>query len=268
MVQGNESRLGQVFLNLLVNAVQAIPSVGQAEQHEIRVRLLRDPEGVRVVIQDTGQGIPPEVMRRLFTPFFSTKPVGVGTGLGLSICRRIIENHHGDFSIESAPGHGTTVSVVLPLAVSSDRTPPQPSILPSAPVSGRVLVIDDEPIITTAVRRILSKQYQIETTQEAQTALEWIAAGRPFDLILCDLMMPQMSGMDFFEALQQRFPHLAPRVFFLTGGAFTPRTRAFLDSLPGRHLEKPFQSKALLHFVGEQICSFLSQPDCLQKQTA
>jgi CheY-like chemotaxis protein len=250
-VQGNESRLSQVFLNLLVNAVQSIPSVGQAEQHQIRISLREDPQGVRVTLQDTGLGIAPEVMQRLFTPFFTTKPIGEGTGLGLTICRRIIENHQGQLTIESTPGHGTVVSVVLPVAATAPA--PRPTSLPPIAQTGHILVIDDEPIITSVVRRILGARYTVETCNEASQALAWLKQGRRFDLILCDLMMPHMSGMDFHEEVSCCFPMQLPSLFFLTGGAFTQKTRAFLNSIPGRFLEKPFQSAELLRFVGEHV---------------
>ncbi len=256
-IQGHESRLGQAFLNLLLNAVQAIPTVGHAEENEILVGLREESGGVRVTIQDTGEGIAPEVMQHLFTPFFTTKPIGEGTGLGLSVCRQIVEKHRGEFSIESTPGQGTRVSILLP-PTRSVAAPGSPRA-PAALTGGRVLVVDDEPVITSVVRRILGARYTVETCQEAQEALARIDRDNAFDLILCDLMMPKMSGMDFHEELSRRHPEVASRVFFLTGGAFTPKTRAFLDRIPGRYLEKPFQSAELLRFVSDRICLALQR---------
>jgi PAS domain S-box-containing protein len=113
-VEGSEGRLGQVFLNLLINAAQAIPA-GQPEHNEIRIRLRAVQGHVIVEVQDTGSGIPPEMRARIFDPFFTTKPVGEGTGLGLGIAYQIIEQHRGKISVESRPGRGTTFRVHLPL---------------------------------------------------------------------------------------------------------------------------------------------------------
>ncbi len=128
-VEGNESRLGQVFLNLIVNAAQAIPE-GRAESNQIRVRLAQAQSGqVEVAITDTGPGIPPEVLQRLFTPFFTTKPPGVGTGLGLSICHKIITSIGGSIEVDTEVGRGTTFRVLLRPALrhpSRPRGPPRP----------------------------------------------------------------------------------------------------------------------------------------------
>ena len=120
-VRGSESRLGQVFLNLLLNAAQAITG-GSPQENTITVRAWA--EGGRVVaeIRDTGEGIPPENLERIFDPFFSTRPVGVGTGLGLAICHGIISAMHGDITVESTPGQGTCFRVLLPVAPEDEES--------------------------------------------------------------------------------------------------------------------------------------------------
>jgi signal transduction histidine kinase len=116
-VQANETRLGQVFLNLIVNAAQAIPEGSDVKDHEIRVTTWRDETGWAVIaVKDTGSGISPENLGRLFSPFFTTKPAGVGTGLGLSICHGIITGMGGRITVESELGRGTVFRVFLPLA--------------------------------------------------------------------------------------------------------------------------------------------------------
>jgi PAS domain S-box-containing protein len=256
-VHGNESRLGQVFLNLLVNAVQSLPSDGDAEQQEIRVTT-RMEEGGRVAVEiaDTGAGIAPELMGRIFDPFFTTKPPGVGTGLGLSICHNLITAMGGELHVFSDLGRGTTFQVLLP----SSREPIVPSLLePALEYSGgprgRVLVIDDEPLLCSALERILRPHHDVVFTTLAAEVLPRLEAGERFDLILCDLMMPRMNGMDFHAALHRLRPELTGRVIFLTGGAFTPQAKAFLERVPNRRVEKPFNARTLLEITREVLTS-------------
>jgi len=252
-VLGNESRLGQVFLNILVNAAQAIPE-GQAERNEIAVRTRVDGDRIAIEITDSGCGMTPEVQRRLFTPFFTTKPVGVGTGLGLSICQRIVSAIGGEIRVESALGRGSTFTVHLPsapaaAAVVADRR----RATAGARRRGRVLVIDDEPMIATAVRRMLSIDHDVTTVGRAEDALTRLRAGDEYDVILCDLMMPQITGMDLHAEVKRALPHLLERMIFMTGGAFTVRARQFLDEVPNRWLEKPFDAQQLRYLVDRMV---------------
>ncbi|ABF86938.1 putative sensory box histidine kinase/response regulator [Myxococcus xanthus DK 1622] len=253
-VVGNESRLGQVFLNLLVNAAQAIPS-GTPERHEIRVVTRLSGNGhVCVEVSDTGAGIAKEHLPRLFDPFFTTKEPGVGTGLGLSICHSLVTALGGEIHATSEPGRGSTFQVLLTPSqrLGTERPPPAP---PPAPTEkrGSVLVVDDEPLVCTALGRTLRPHHDVTLFTRAQEALERIEAGERFDVVFCDLMMPGMSGMDFYSALQARHPEQAQRVIFLTGGAVTPQARAFLESVPSPHLEKPFAGRELLSLIQERL---------------
>jgi PAS domain S-box-containing protein len=256
-VRGNDSRLGQVFLNLLVNAAQAIPSDGDADHHEIRVTTrMAGPGKVAVEVSDTGAGIAPELMGRIFDPFFTTKPPGVGTGLGLSICHNLITAMGGEMHVHSDLGKGTTFQVLLPAAL----TPEEPVREASAPAvtggpRGRVLVIDDEPMLCSAVERILRPHHDVVFTTLAAEVLPRLEAGEHFDLILCDLMMPRMNGMDFHAALHRLRPELTGRVIFLTGGAFTAQARTFLERVPNRRVEKPFDARALLAVTREVLAT-------------
>jgi PAS domain S-box-containing protein len=257
-VRANDSRLGQVFLNLLVNAAQAIPADGDADHHEIRLITRMAPSGhVSVEVTDTGAGIAPELMGRIFDPFFTTKPVGVGTGLGLSICHNLISAMGGEIHVHSDLGRGTTFQVLLQVATTPLEEPaPEPPrpVAVSGP-RGRVLVIDDEPMLCSAVERILRPHHDVVLTTLAAEALPRLEAGEQFDLILCDLMMPRMNGMDFHAALQRLRPDLSSRVIFLTGGAFTPQAKAFLERVPNRRVDKPFNSRALLAVTSEVLAA-------------
>lgn len=253
LVDGTDSRLGQVFLNLIVNAAQALPE-GQADKNEIRVTTRRDAAGrVLVDISDTGPGIPPEVMRHLFTPFVTTKPPGVGTGLGLSICQRIVTGFGGEISVDTAPGLGTTFTVALPPAQKEPEAPPV-TLHPARPARrGRVLVVDDEPMIANAVRRTLTPDHDVTTTPSAKDALALIKRGERFDVILCDLMMPEVTGMDLHTELLRAAPEQANQMIFLSGGAFTPRARAFLDQIVNQRVEKPFDPLHLRAIINDRI---------------
>jgi len=223
-VEANEGRLGQVFLNLLVNAAQALPE-GRADRNEIRVRTRLDGERVIVEVSDTGPGIPPHI----------------GTGLGLAICHRIVTDMGGELTVESEVGKGTTFRVALPLARTEERLPASPIAKPVAAARrGRILVVDDEVMLVKIVTRILSREHDVVSTLSAKEALAMCAGGEKFDLILCDLMMPEMTGMDLFGELSVVAPEMANRMIFLTGGAFTAKARNFLTDPPKEHIEKPF----------------------------
>ncbi len=250
LIEGNEARLGQVFVNLLVNAAQAIPD-GKMAQNEIRLTTLRQGDDVVVEVKDSGAGIPSEIKGRLFEPFFTTKPVGVGTGLGLSICHGIITGLGGKIDVESEPGKGSLFRILLRAAASEEEAVPAESSSPGR--RGRILVIDDEPMIGVSVRRVLAAEHDVLALPHAREALDHVRAGDRFDLILCDLMMPEMSGMDLHGELVRLDPQQAGRVVFLTGGAFSPRARAFLDGVSNRRLEKPFEPQSLRSLAREFV---------------
>ena len=252
-VDGNENRLGQVFLNLLINAAQATPS-GRADQHEIRVSTRCHDGRVIVEVSDTGSGMPPEVHKRLFEPFFTTKPIGVGTGLGLSICHGIVSDLGGSIRVDSKPGSGTRVRVELPVGTISDIS--QASTPAGATTrSARILLVDDEPALCQLIERLLKPDHEVVARTAPRAALELLSVDADFDLILCDLMMPKMTGMDFYAELSRTAPVLAKRIVFMSGGAFTSGASKFLESVPNRRLDKPFSAEALRAIIARMISS-------------
>jgi PAS domain S-box-containing protein len=245
MVDANESRMAQVFLNLLINAAQAIPE-GNVSNNEIRVSTTTDRAGRAVIqVQDSGVGIPTDVMPRVFDPFFTTKAVGKGTGLGLAIVHRIVTALKGEIYIESQVGSGTTVRLILPPALGA---PEVTEVKPLSPHDVgvrderrlRVLLIDDETALGTSLRRCISRYWNASFVNDGRQALELLRHDCGYDVIVCDLMMPEVTGMDIYEELVQSKPDMSKRMLFMTGGAFTERARAFLESVPNRFLEKPF----------------------------
>jgi signal transduction histidine kinase/CheY-like chemotaxis protein len=264
-VLANEVRLSQVVLNLLINAAQAIPE-GHSDQHEITVIIGTGRDGRAVLeVKDSGAGMTPEVINRIFDPFYTTKPVGVGSGLGLPISWNIVASFGGEITVESTPGRGSTFRVSLPAGTAPAEDPAPdataPARLPArpgAPATGpqapalRVLVIDDEPLVGQMVARTLRPDAQVVTTTGARQALEFLRRGQTFDRIICDLMMPDMSGPEFHAELARLSPQLLPSLIFMTGGAFTDGARSFTETWRGPILEKPLDYTALRSLLHEQ----------------
>lgn len=240
-VRINESRLAQVVLNLVINAAHALPD-GRVSANRIIVRTGERDGCAFLEVQDTGAGIAEEDQGRIFDPFFTTKGQGQGTGLGLSICRNIVSAAGGDIAVQSGPGRGTLFRVRLPAA----ERPADPEValpLPSRDARGngtrRLLVVDDEPLVGRALRRML-RDYDVKVVSSGREAVDVLTRDGGYNLILCDLMMPEVSGMEVYEAVAEHHPELADRFVFMTGGAFTPAARQFLDRVQNERIEKPF----------------------------
>ncbi len=242
LVMGNESRLGQVFLNLLVNAAQAIPE-GKVAQNAVTVAL-RDgePGWVIVEVSDTGSGIAAEHLSRIFEPFFTTKPLGVGTGLGLSVCHGIITGLGGRIEVESALGKGTTFRIRLPAAPALASAAPEAQTSTQRPLSPRrVLVIDDDPEVRLALARIIGPPHHIELAETARDAKRRLLdPSQDYDIIFCDLMMPDLTGMELHDIVAARRPEILERMVFMSAGAFTPRAISFIERGSIRRIDKPF----------------------------
>lgn len=261
-VEADDARLCQVFINLLINAAHAVGD--DASGQEIRIMTATDEQGRAVVsIEDSGPGIPEDVMPRIFDPFFTTKPVGLGTGLGLSICHNIVSGLGGSLTASNRDGGGASLRIVLPPAEASttaagglrESMPAQrQDESPMAAAGAEVLVVDDEPAIGSILGKVL-KGHDVTAVTAAREALSLLDDGHRYDIILCDLMMPEMSGMDFHSEVHRRFPDLARRVVFISGGAFTPAAHAYLDRVPNERLSKPFQPEQIRALVRRYVGS-------------
>ncbi|MDY7230246.1 two-component regulator propeller domain-containing protein [Hyalangium rubrum] len=254
-VEGNEPRLAQVFLNLIINAAQALPE-GKPEQNEVRLvtRRLGD-EQVVAEVHDTGSGIAPDVMARIFDPFFTTKPVGVGTGLGLALCHAFITAMGGRIEVESQVGRGTVFRVTLPVARGEAvRALREVESKEGVSMRGRVLVVDDDPLVSSALRRTLAREHEVEVVVSSRQALEMLRSPQgTYDVILCDLMMPEMTGMELYAQLKAAEPERAQRMVFVTGGAYTPAAQEFLEQVSNPRLDKPFEPEKLRERVREWV---------------
>lgn len=237
-VRANPARVGQVLVNLIVNALQSVPE-GEPDRHVVRVATYTTPEGdAAIEVSDTGPGIAPELLQRIFDPFFSTKEYRSGGGLGLSVCHAIVSGLGGELLVESEPGHGSTFRVVLPAEERSTPPAPTPAPVTRTGAGARVLVIDDEPGVGRALRRIL-RRYETTiavTGREARALLR----DENFAVVFCDLALPDVDGLELYREVSARRPDLGRRFIFLTGGVLSKDQEATVAATGQPVVEKPF----------------------------
>jgi two-component system, NtrC family, sensor kinase len=252
-VQASEARLGQVFLSLLLNAAHALPE-GEADKHQIKVSTRMVDGRVVTEVKDSGAGIEPEMKKRVFDPFATRGSAGIGTGLGLSIAHSIVTDLGGEIDVESEPGRGALFRVkLLPYdAAASDRAEAARGPARRMSLPGRVLVVDDEALVASALKRAL-REHEVTAVQSGKAAIDLLAADSRFDLIFCDLMMPELTGMDVYDWLRRERPGTERRLVFMTGGTFTPRAQEFLGQVPNHRIEKPFDLDLVREFVCDAI---------------
>jgi nitrogen-specific signal transduction histidine kinase/CheY-like chemotaxis protein len=250
-VRANASRLGQIFLNLLMNACESLED-GKPGENEIRVEVQEEGDQVVVAISDSGSGIPAEQIDRIFDPFFTTKPVGVGTGLGLWVCQNLLQDMGGDIRVESEEGVGTTFFIRMPATdqVVKEEAPTRPDPLDTR-VRNRLLVVDDEPAIAELLGEILD-HHEVHLAHSGTEALDQLR-NRSFDLVLCDLMMPDLSGIQVYEASSEQANGTPPRFVFLTGGAVTDTAKRFLSETHHRVITKPFRPALVRQVISEEL---------------
>ncbi|MEM9074065.1 MAG: ATP-binding protein, partial [Myxococcota bacterium] len=258
LVRVDESRMGQVILNLLINAAQSVDE-GHASENRIEVSTFVEGEFVVITVSDTGRGIPAENMSRIFDPFFTTKPAQEGSGLGLSICQNIVTRAGGRIDVESVVGEGSIFRVRVPSARIRKSQAPAEDVAPPLRVEpgvAQVLVVDDEELVGRSIRRAL-RHHDVQVVTTGRDAIRLLCAQPPppIDIVFCDLMMPEVSGMDVFDAVQRDAPSMAERFVFMTGGAFTPRARRFLDQVSNLCLEKPFDLGAVRELAQRAVQS-------------
>jgi two-component system, cell cycle sensor histidine kinase and response regulator CckA len=254
-VWASEGKLAQVFLNLLVNAAHAIDE-GHAEDNVIKIRTWAEGDAAFAEVSDTGTGISPDNLERIFEPFFTTKGAGRGSGLGLSICRNLVTSLGGDIRVESELGQGTRFVVRLPVKPRAPSAAPGPSVTgrPTAPtIRGRVLVVDDEESMRRALVRLVGRDHDVVTAASGKEGRALLEHDQAFDVILCDLMMPDITGMDLHAWLVAEHAVLARRTVFITGGAFTPKAEAYLASVGNPTVPKPFDAVALKKLLAEKV---------------
>jgi CheY-like chemotaxis protein len=238
--RGNELRLGQVFVNLLINASDALRD-GTVAQNEIRVRTFDEGDRVIVEVRDNGMGIAPDIRDRIFDPFFTTKPAGDGTGLGLAISHGIVSAFGGSIDVvsDARPGAVFRVSLVAARAQPLERAHDPAAKRETSP-RVRVLIVDDEERLAWSLAALL-RHHTVTVLTSASDAVA-LCRKETFDCVVCDLMMPGLSGMDLHAELVRAGRGQERDMIFMTGGVFTARARAFVAEIAATNevLEKPF----------------------------
>jgi signal transduction histidine kinase len=240
----NEARLSQVVVNLLINALQAIPQPDPMK-HVIGVRTATQDGWALVEVWDSGPGVRPECREEIFDPFVSTKSAGRGTGLGLFVCRNIVHDAQGRISVHDGPSGGALFRVLLPpterpieavpAVMASERRVDPKARRP------RILIIDDDAMVAGALAsRVAADLFEVRTVLDGRQGLDILLADDRFDLVYCDVIMRDFTGVDLFDALQQKSPDRLPKIVFMTGGAFTGRTQVLYDRCRDACVQKPF----------------------------
>lgn len=244
-VIGVPGQLSQVFVNLFIHAAE-----GYADRSGNLLAITSKRVGGHIVITltDNGPGIAPEQLPRIFDTFNSTN-----SGLGLPISRDIVRHHGGEISAESARGVGTTFTIVLPQTAQRlrEQTAPPPVAYRGDNPRMRLLFIDDEANILRSYKRAFGRDHEVTTVTSGNEALSVIGQSSELDLIVCDLSMPLMSGMQLYQIVRERHPPLAERFVFATGGATQRELEEFLRSVTNRVLEKPFDMAVLRELIAD-----------------
>jgi PAS domain S-box-containing protein len=246
----DETRLGQVLINLVMNAAKALP-FDRAQINQVRVSAAQQDEFVCIEVADNGTGMSPEVQARIFDPFYTTRP-GAGTGLGLAICHGIVTSARGAIEVESETGRGSTFRVRLPVATAPATSQP-PHSAPQPSAAGRILLVDDDQLVLRAMSRALEFAHEVVCADSAEAALGLIRRGERFDVILCDVLMPSMSGPAFYWELNRTYPDAAKSVIFLSGSV--GRAEEILRDVPVRVLQKPISVEELNRVISSAIAA-------------
>jgi CheY-like chemotaxis protein len=249
-------QLEQVFVNLVTNAVQAMAP--NTEPRRLRIESKVVANSILISFSDNGPGIPNEIITRIFDPFFSTKQVGEGIGLGLSLSFGIISEHKGRIWAENAPEGGAIFYVELPIlsATAAPLPPANVTLLPAKPASQallRVLVVDDEPSLLHLLDRILARLgHTVDTAPNGEVALQKLEA-QSYNLVICDMLMPDMLGPELYRRTVEKFSCLADNFIFITGNVVDIDTRIFLEKSSLPWLPKPFLPSDIEKAINQAI---------------
>lgn len=246
--------LSQAFVNVILNAAQAIEG-NDPSRHFIRIETKATSDGVIVEISNSGAAIPKGVLAKIFQPFFTTKPMGEGVGLGLSIAYDAVQRHGGNIEAFSEPGSPTMFRIWLPFDTGLAPAPREGAPEPSAVRPCRLLIVDDDRLVRNGLRRVLERHHDVSVAADGRRAFELIEA-QPFDIVLCDLIMPEMNGMELFRAVQESKPDQADRFVFVTGGTSSPEAREFLSNVRNPRVYKPVRAEDLVALIARSLRQF------------
>ena len=274
-VLGDAGQLQQVLTNLLANARQALEHQESGGVIRVRTAATEAPSGVRLEVSDNGPGIPSHLVPRIFDPFFTTKPAGAGTGLGLSIVTAIVREHRGQVRVYNSPGGGATFTIDLPAAdtrreaeiegsgFSTAELPKRTvrarsSLRARTPAPSRnrvptVLVVEDEPTVAQLIADVLRDEgFRVDSVLNGRDARRRVAV-EEFDLVICDMKMPDFDGAQFYQALVRAKNPLHHRFLFVTGDVLAARTREFLERSRIPYVAKPFRVEELTEKVSQVL---------------
>ncbi len=254
------NQIQQVFLNLLINAAQAFPKDRNKADNVIKIKTAIEKDKIRIDIIDNGEVITPANLPKIFEPFFTTKPVGIGTGLGLAICYNIIHSVGGTISVQSDENHGTVFTIYLQLQIKAPLSGIEETKYKSTNESRlKILIVDDEPILLKTMRRLLMDDYDVTEALGGRAALNELERNaNKFDLIITDLNMPDVNGVDLYRYIIQKHYHLHNRVIFITGGSLISGSDEFFAGINNLRIKKPFTREDLL-----KIISKFQQRECV-----
>ncbi|MFO1061093.1 MAG: IclR family transcriptional regulator C-terminal domain-containing protein [Dongiaceae bacterium] len=262
-VWGDPDQIGQVLTNLIVNAQQAMADWTGPRRLSFATRLDEAAGMVELRAIDSGPGVPDPIKPRIFEPFFTTKPVGVGTGLGLSVCHGIVASHGGTIAVDDAPGGGTAFTVRLPIGAAQEAEAPAPRAATPRRGDGQILIVDDEPEVAQALADILEGAgFRIDIVDGGAAALEAVRT-QDYALVMSDLRMPGMSGIDLYRRLAEIRPELAERFVAITGDTLSTSVQTFLEESRRPCIEKPFVPSEVREMVA--VCLAGQTPE--QDQT-
>ncbi len=244
-------QLTQVLVNLIVNAQQALEE--KAGQRVLQIHTSASRDGiVRIEVVDNGPGVPLELRRRIFEPFFTSKPQGVGTGIGLALSLGIVEAHDGSLQLTNPPEGGACFVVELPAMAGGDMADVQQGC-PERPgvACGAALVVDDEDDLGEALGELLEQEgFRVDLAGSGREAQALLAQGN-YDVVLSDLRMPDIDGAALFDWIERERPDLVPRIAFVTGDTLGSAAGRFLARAGRPVLEKPFDADGLHRLLAE-----------------
>lgn len=262
LINGDSDQLTQVFTNLALNAAQAMHD-WQGQRNLVIRTERQDTATVRVIVSDTGPGIPPTIRTRIFEPFFSTKGPQGGTGVGLSLCLNIIETHGGQLLLEDTPGGGATFIVTLPSTAQEEKgaEPSLAEVPPHSLAHMKILLVDDEVELAQTLADLLEPEgHDIDLAANGKIALEKIQK-KNYDIIISDLRMPVMDGPALYEALKASLPAYINRIIYVTGDTLSPHVQAFLGATPVPVIEKPYRLADVRRAIAEAKASGHGTPN-------
>jgi PAS domain S-box-containing protein len=256
-VSADPDQAQQLIINLVNNALQAM--AGSDQSGRLKISTCHAKGFVRLMVEDNGPGVPPELANKIFEPFFTTKEVGAGTGLGLSIAHSIMSEHKGRLYYQESTLGGAGFVLEFPIAPPGGRQPGGTtpfltrSMNPVAACAGNILVLDDERSLAEMLSEMLGMLGHRTTVSHAPAHALELIEHQDFDLIISDFRMPGINGEQFYGLATKLKPRLARRIIFLTGDVVNEGTLKFLESIGNPHLAKPFNLAHIKATVAEVI---------------